>query len=50
MWWQVRFEDDQMIGYKSAASRRDPMVGIDNSVVTDNLASDIVNSGRTEID
>ena len=44
MWWQVRFEDDQMIGYKSAASRRDPMVGIDNSIVTDNWASDIVNS------
>jgi len=36
IYWQVRFEDNpnKMISYKSYATREDPMMGVDNSLVT----------------
>lgn len=36
IYWQVRFEDngDTMVGYKAYARREDPVMGVDNSLVT----------------
>jgi hypothetical protein len=36
IYWQVRFEDNgnKMVGYKSYSLREDPMVGVDDSLVT----------------
>ncbi len=35
MWWQIRLEENNMVCYKSGIN--DPMVGIDDSVVTTNF-------------
>lgn len=48
-WWQVRFEDGgkTMVCYKSA--NRDPLYGIDNSVVTENWGRDPINEPENSL-
>jgi hypothetical protein len=45
IYWQVRFGDggSKMVGYKDYALSQDPMVGIDNSLVTTLWSSNLLN-------
>jgi len=43
MWWQVRFEGDQMISYKNSNVLNDPFYGVNNDLVTTNWFRDPVN-------
>ena len=41
MYWQVRFEDNQMVCYKDPGT--DPLIGINNALVTDNWFDEPIN-------
>jgi hypothetical protein len=44
MWWQIRIEGSQMVGYKAAATKSDPFMGIDPALVTTNWYKDPVDN------